>query len=587
MQLYLAARAGWLVWRSADDFALLEPPLRYHPAGRSGIAVWLPTINRWWAVLSLMVFWLIGLLAALVFALIPATRLAAELLVLLIFLAVGLEMTVVVLRGFWWLARILEPSQWKRDRTVADPYFAGSWSVLLWHIGDPRHAQGIVATLSEHVEKLNQRTASPVDAAAGNPLLVRERGITTSDARAAIRGIAAAVSLGSKDSQILLIGGSGGRGRFPIPDLRPPGGVLLFSLAIAVILFLDASFVADAERTACATRTCATRPATYSRALYWAFDQLFFTNPPGMVPASMQARVVGPEIRLFSVVLFGLIGVTLFRYRTWYKKEVRKLGDAARTALGKTTTLILVANQTERDAVISSFQKATDGRPVHRQFLGQHTFFDLGVLSATRVLLAQSEQGIESPRAMTLTADYLITRCQPDYVILAGICFGLWEEENLGDVVVSTQLRNLNWKKVVETVPGMPDEFIRSDRVQPGVLLDRCRAAEMDWTEPKVHFGVILSENVLVDSAGYRRYLKEIEPDAAGGEMEGAGVYAAAAKNRVEWIIIKGISDWGQNKTSEFRAMAAESAAEFVAHVIKTGALDLVPTGPTATAVFE
>lgn len=30
--------------------------------------------------------------------------------------------------------------------------------------------------------------------------------------------------------------------------------------------------------------------------------------------------------------------------------------------------------------------------------------------------------------------------------------------------------------------------------------------------------------------------------------MEGAGIASAATRNKVDWILIKGICDWGENK---------------------------------------
>jgi nucleoside phosphorylase len=522
------------------------------------------------------------LLPGIVLALVPAARsvtllLIALVLIVLAVLAVAVQTVAVLLSSLWWLGSVLETSQWKRDRTLTDPYFAEYWSVRLCHITDPGQASEVVRALREHIAKAIELATPPDDGTGGTTLLFRVTGITLPGARAAIRAIAAVISVDSRDSETLLIQDARHRS-LPVPEQRPQGGVLLMPLVTAVILLSEARFLADQERAACRLTSCIGHPATYGSALYWEFSQLFFSNPPGLTAMSFEARVIGPETRLLSVVTCVLLGVTFFRYLRWRNKEIPKISEAAKAAMGKTATLVLVANQTERDAVIHSVQKATGGQGVIRRFLDHHTVFDLGVLSASRILLAQSEQGIELPGAMMLTANSLITQCQPDYVILVGICFGLWEQEQqIGDVLVSAQLRNLNWKSVVEKVPGAPEEFIRSDQVSPGVLLDRCRAGTTDWTGPKVHFGVMLSENVLVNSAEYRRSRKDSEPYAIGGEMEGAGLYAAAARNKVDWIIIKGISDWGQHKTSEFREVAAESAADFLVHVIQTGALDQPP----------
>ncbi len=53
--------------------------------------------------------------------------------------------------------------------------------------------------------------------------------------------------------------------------------------------------------------------------------------------------------------------------------------------------------------------------------------------------------------------------------------------------------------------------------------------------------------------------------------MEGAGVYAAAVRDRTEWIVVKGICDWGREKTYDFQELAAGNAAEFVLGLIERG----------------
>jgi nucleoside phosphorylase len=232
--------------------------------------------------------------------------------------------------------------------------------------------------------------------------------------------------------------------------------------------------------------------------------------------------------------------------------------------------LILVATEVERDAFINKFSPTE----LHRSFAVQHTLFHLGVVGGVEVLLAQSEQGTEAPAAMTLTAIDLIDHASPRYLVLAGICFGLKESrQSLGDVLVSTQLRMFDPKKIIdrsETEHAIP----RGDKVSPSVLLlDRFRSASADWRGSRVHFGPILSANTLVNSGILRRRLTEAEPDAIGGEMEGAGAYAAGAKRKVDWIVAKAVSDWGYGKTDDVQRAAADNVASYIFHVLAIGGL--------------
>jgi nucleoside phosphorylase len=62
--------------------------------------------------------------------------------------------------------------------------------------------------------------------------------------------------------------------------------------------------------------------------------------------------------------------------------------------------------------------------------------------------------------------------------------------------------------------------------------------------------------------------LKALEPEAIGGEMEGAGLYAACYRAHVDWIIVKAICYWADGKKDlnkdKQQQLAAENAAKFV-----------------------
>lgn len=579
-QLYLGARAGWLVWHSPAQFALLEPPARYR--ARTWQAAGLRLLNGSWWALGPVFQAVLVVPPAFALALIPVTRLAGLLLLLiatiLVLLMIILDWAVVFVRATWGISIILQPRMWHRDRYAADSYFAEHWSVRLCHITDPDQVARVVLALRKRAAEADM-AAAPGDRGSGNSaLLVRESAITMPGARAAMRSAAAAIPLSDGTSGILLFMDGRERG-LPVPPRHAERGVIALLLALAASVLVDAGNVADEGGVACRAASCAGHLAMYGRALRWAASQVIFSSTPGVNPTSLLARAAGLQIRVFTIVAGAVLAANLYYYVKAQDREKHRLAEAIRNAAGHTVTLVLVANETERDAVIARVREATGGQRATRNFLTDHTVFDLGVLARSRVLLAQSEQGIEASRGMTLTASSLIRQCEPDYVILVGVCFGLREEEQrLGDVLVSSQLRNLNTKKVVETSPGVTEELPRGDYVSPGVLLDRCRAATIDWDGPPVHFGVILSEGVLVDSPERRRELKKKQRDAVGGEMEGAGVYAAAVRSNVSWIIIKGISDWGERKTDNFQEMAAASAAGFLVHVIQTGGLDQPPS---------
>lgn len=239
--------------------------------------------------------------------------------------------------------------------------------------------------------------------------------------------------------------------------------------------------------------------------------------------------------------------------------------------------LILVVTRGERDAVMRAVRSA-NGTDHHKRIFGDHTVFLLGRVGGAEIYLAQAvEQGGVGPAGMMLTAASLLRSCRPDYLILTGICYGLREdEERIGDILVSRQVQELDHQRVVDGPNGATIVLRRGARVHSSVLLlDRFHAATLGRVAtigrpepPAVHFGLMLSANTLVDSQRYRENCKFEFPDAIGGDMEGAALYAAAAKDRVDWIVVKGIADWGYHKTNEHQDLAAANAAEFVVRML-------------------
>jgi nucleoside phosphorylase len=253
----------------------------------------------------------------------------------------------------------------------------------------------------------------------------------------------------------------------------------------------------------------------------------------------------------------------------------RVTGD--QQTVGTTSTvLLLVATSIERAAVLAAVRAST-GHDPQPWFLPSQTVLRLGRISNTEVLLHQTGQGAIGPSGAAIASSALIRTVMPDYVILTGMCFGLRPDQQvLGDVVVSRQMRAIDHRKIYQSAADQPPlTVIRGDFVSASpTLLDRFTALTYNFHTATVHHGTILSAGTLGDSPQFVEELLRIDPEAQAAEMEGAGVYAAAAPDRAEWIIVKGISDWGFNKDDNAQKRASDNASAFILHVIRAGALD-------------
>ena len=59
------------------------------------------------------------------------------------------------------------------------------------------------------------------------------------------------------------------------------------------------------------------------------------------------------------------------------------------------------------------------------------------------------------------------------------------------------------------------------------------------------------------------------ESELIGGEMEGVGLVSVAERYRKDWILIKGISDWGVGKTDTDQIDVAKKTFRYVFQTIK------------------
>lgn len=355
------------------------------------------------------------------------------------------------------------------------------------------------------------------------------------------------------------------------------GGFLIwYVLGLAAVLMACASDVAELEAAACAGLSCFGRPATYWQAVRWLADQAaFFLGSSDLAPVTTRAWVFGWLMRFAGLtgVLVAIVAVRQFmsHARRPLDELTRVTGDQMRPIV-----LVLVVKHNERTAVMAAVHAVNATKP-RKEFRGQDTVWALGSVGGADVLLAHGpEQGGHGPNGMTTFAGRLMVTCDPDYVILTGICYGLQEQEQqIGDILVSQRLHDIDRQRLMDSRRIASGHYVPAS----GLLLSRFNAAVDDRPmAANVHFGLMLGSNSLFDSPDRRAWLKHEYPEAIGGEMEGESVYSVAADSKVDWIVVKAIADWGASKTVDHQYLAVRNAAEFVVHTISSGGFDIPRT---------
>jgi len=237
--------------------------------------------------------------------------------------------------------------------------------------------------------------------------------------------------------------------------------------------------------------------------------------------------------------------------------------------------LFVTVNEFETQALLETFEHATE-RKATQVPIGDRLYRDLGTVNGTRCFHALSEMGSSGPGATQQTVEKGIRAVKPAAVIAVGIAFGMNErKQDIGDILLSKQLRLYDLQRVGGEI------VLRGDRPHASTWLVNYfeGIAQTSWTGVPVRSGVILSGEKLVDNLDYRQQLARFEPEAVGGEMEGAGLYVASYDSKVDWIVVKAICDWADGKKAKNKKArqqkAARNAVQFVMFALQQAPLRL------------
>lgn len=249
-------------------------------------------------------------------------------------------------------------------------------------------------------------------------------------------------------------------------------------------------------------------------------------------------------------------------------------GKADRRSERSDVLLVTVTEVETRAALAHMTEHAGDPK---LDFHGSKTYFRFPKVEGTSVVVVRSEMGSDTVGGATTTVSDAIAHLKPGAVVMVGIAFGVDEEKlPVGSVLVSQQLQGYELQRVGTEEDGDVDVTPRGDKVTASPrLLDRLKTAALTWPGGQVKPGLLLSGSKLIDNLAFRQRLQREFPEAIGGEMEGVGLYAAAAVKNVEWILAKAVCDFadglkGQEKKQR-QELAADAAASFVVYAIRQG----------------
>ncbi|WP_226087509.1 5'-methylthioadenosine/S-adenosylhomocysteine nucleosidase [Mesobacillus sp. S13] len=219
---------------------------------------------------------------------------------------------------------------------------------------------------------------------------------------------------------------------------------------------------------------------------------------------------------------------------------------------------IIGAMDEEVDLLRSRLEERND------TILARSEFYE-GKINSLEVVLLKS--GIGKVNAALGTA-LLIEKFYPDVIINTGSAGGFHKDLNVGDVVISTEVRHHDVDVTVfgyeyGQVPRMPAYFAPDDS-----LVDAAVRSAEKINGIQVVKGLIASGDSFMNDAERVEFIRTKLPDLFAAEMEAAAIAQVAHQFDKPFVIIRSLSDIAGKESNisfdQFLETAAKNSAELI-----------------------
>ena len=148
---------------------------------------------------------------------------------------------------------------------------------------------------------------------------------------------------------------------------------------------------------------------------------------------------------------------------------------------------------------------------------------------------------------------------KPHYAVLSGIAFSFdVKRAPLNSVIVSKTVWDYESAKINDNIVNQ-----RGNKIPASLTLRQLFRKELERGMLVKH-GDFASGMKIVNSQEYRESITQYQPEVLAGDQEGYFFAHICNEFRVQWIVIKTISDYGADKTDDVQTIAAYSALKYV-----------------------
>ncbi|MBS9941859.1 5'-methylthioadenosine/S-adenosylhomocysteine nucleosidase [Vibrio alginolyticus] len=192
------------------------------------------------------------------------------------------------------------------------------------------------------------------------------------------------------------------------------------------------------------------------------------------------------------------------------------------------------------------------------------TFFS-GQINDVEVVVLQS--GIGKVAAAVGTT-ILLDEYQPDVVINTGSAGGFDSSLNLGDVVISTEVRHHDadvtaFGYEIGQMAGQPAAFKADDK-----LMDLAEKALAQMENTHAVRGLICTGDAFICTAERQEFIRKHFPSVIAVEMEASAIAQTCHQFNTPFVVVRAISDVADKESpmsfDEFLPLAAKSSSEMV-----------------------
>lgn len=164
----------------------------------------------------------------------------------------------------------------------------------------------------------------------------------------------------------------------------------------------------------------------------------------------------------------------------------------------------------------------------------------------------------------------LLDKFKPDYLINTGVAGGLPDEINIGDIVISSEVRHHDadataFEYEVGQIPKMPVSYVANEQ-----LLNLASKARPCCDDVCIHQGPILSGDSFVHTKEQISRIVDRFTDVMAVEMEGAAIAQTGFLFNVPFILIRSISDkvHQESSTAVYEKCMEKAAANSISMLI-------------------